>query len=283
MPFHVTVCYFDASDSQFLFNNIYKETARYVIYIIQICDIYRPDIWHISSRYVTHIVQICDIYCPDIWHISSKYVAYILLTKVRFQVKVQITLTHVLLHVSVLCFVAPHIVTTNHFTLCHSTVCDVIVLSIPFMSRIIMTTVQICYPNLIVQIYKLHCIPMATIRCNTHKHSIVCTKIYLRFAYVCCPDVIHLLHICIYWLCVLHIWTMRIVYLDECYIFEQWVLHIWTTVTYLDDEVYKFGRLLHIWTMGVTYMDERCISGRWRLHIWTPTTRHVTRRYATMN
>ena len=246
--------------------------SRYVTYIVQICDIYRPDMWHISSRYMTYIVQICNIYrptCdryrPDMWQYpfglgpppseSTNYNPCF---------------------TSYFCamFFAPHLVTTYHFTVYFSPVCDVIVLSIPFMSRVIMTTVQIGDPNVIVQICKLHCIPKDTVRCNTHNHRIVCAKsrVYLRFAYVCCPDVIHLLDICIYWWCVLHIWTMRIVYLDECYIFELWVLHMWTTLTYLDNGGYIFGRLLRIRTIGVTYPDDCYISGRWVLHIWTSVT-----------
>ena len=76
----------------------------------------------------------------------------------------------------------------------------------------------------------------------------------------------------------LHIWTMDVTYLDDCYISGRWRLHIWTTVSYLDDGGYIFGRPLHIWTMEVTYLDDCYISGRWRLYIWTTVTYlHVTR------
>ena len=51
---------------------------------------------------------------------------------------------------------------------------------------------------------------------------------------------------------VLHIWTMGVTYLDDCYISGRWVFHIWTTVTHLDDRCYISGRLLPIWTMEVT-------------------------------
>ena len=101
---------------------------------------------------------------------------------------------------------------------------------------------------------------------------------------------------------VLHIWTIEVTYLDECYISGRWRLHIrtgvtylddggyistypdscyisgrwrlhiWTSVTYLADGGYISGRVLHIWTMEVTYPDGCYISGRWRLHIWTSVT-----------
>ena len=159
----------------------------------------------------------------------------------------------------------------------------------------------------IVQICKLYFVPNTTIHCNTQNHSIVCTKsrIYLRFAYICCPGVLHmhtyiLMMYVVYlddgsylklsgwvlqiWTTVtylndrgyisgrlLHIWTIEVTYLDDCYISELSRLHIWTTVTYLNDRGHISGRLLHIWTMEVTYLDDRYISCRisWRLQIWT--------------
>ena len=136
----------------------------------------------------------------------------------------------------------------------------------------------------IVQICKLHFVPNTTIHCNTQNHSIVCTKsrIYLRFAYICCPGVLHLLDICIliYWWCMLYIWTMEVTssYPDECYISGR-LLHIWTMeVTNLGNSYisgrwcYMSWRLLHIWTIEVTYLDDCYISERSRLHIWTTVT-----------
>ena len=70
-------------------------------------------------------------------------------------------------------------------------------------------------------------------------HSIVCTKnrISLRFAHICCSDVIHLLNISVNWYCILHVWRIEVTCVDEYYISGRWVLHIWTTVTYLDGNI----------------------------------------------
>ena len=57
-------------------------------------------------------------------------------------------------------------------------------------------------------------------------------KVYLKLTYICYLDVIHFRRICIYWWCVLHIWTMSTLYLEKCCISGRWMLHIWT-VTYL--------------------------------------------------
>ena len=72
----------------------------------------------------------------------------------------------------------------------------------------------------------------------------------------------------------LHIWTMEVIYLHECYISGRWRLYVRTIVTYLDDGGYISARLLHIWTMEVIYLHDCYISGRWRLHSW-PTATHL--------
>ena len=109
----------------------------------------------------------------------------------------------------------------------------------------------------IVQIGKLHCIANTAENCDTHNDSIVCTKsrVYLRFAYICCPDVVHFFDIYIY------------IYIDGvCYIPGRCVLHIWTSVTYLDGNISARhtspGFLVVNWWNFIS----------WLVELWKPVT-----------